>query len=49
MPSRAGGASREASVSSAGKKADVAENLAVFAHVGLLADEPPVTAGLPFI
>jgi hypothetical protein len=31
------------------KKADVAEHLGVFDHVGLLVNEPPGTAGLPFI
>jgi hypothetical protein len=31
------------------KKADVAEHPEVFDHVGLLVDEPPGTAGLPFI
>jgi hypothetical protein len=31
------------------EKADVAEHLKVFDHVGLLAKEPPSTAGLLFI
>jgi len=31
------------------KKTDVAENPAVFGHVGLLINRPPGTAGLPFI
>jgi hypothetical protein len=31
------------------KKADVAEHPKVFNHVGLLFDEPPGRAGLPFI
>jgi len=31
------------------KKADVAEHPEAFDHVGLLANEPPGTAGLPFI
>ena len=31
------------------KKADVAEYPEVFRHVGLLTNEPPGTAGLPFI
>jgi hypothetical protein len=31
------------------KKADVAEHPEVFDHVGLLVNEPPGTAGLPFI
>jgi hypothetical protein len=31
------------------KKADVAEHPEVFHHVGLLINEPPGTAGLPFI
>ena len=31
------------------KKADVAEHPEVFHHVGLLIDEPPDIAGLPFI
>ena len=31
------------------KKADVVENPEVFDHVGLLVNEPPGTAGLPFI
>ena len=31
------------------KKADVAEHPKVFDHVGLLFNEPPGTAGLPFI
>jgi hypothetical protein len=31
------------------KKADVAEHPEVFHHVGLLIDEPPGKAGLPFI
>jgi hypothetical protein len=31
------------------KKADVSEHLEMFAHVGLLVNEPPGTAGLPFI
>jgi len=31
------------------KKADVAEHPKVFHHVGLLIDEPPGPAGLPFI
>jgi hypothetical protein len=31
------------------KKNDVAENPEVFDHVGLLVNEPPGTAGLPFI
>ena len=31
------------------KKADVAEHPEVFDHVGLLANEPPGSAGLPFI
>ena len=30
------------------KKADVVEHLEVFDHVGLLVNEPPGTAGLPF-
>ena len=30
-------------------KADLAEHLKVFDHVGLLANEPPGTAGLLFI
>jgi hypothetical protein len=30
------------------KKADVAEHPEVFHHVGLLVNEPPGTAGLPF-
>ena len=30
------------------KKADVAEHPEVFHHVGLLFNEPPGTAGLPF-
>jgi len=31
------------------KKADVTEHPEVFDHVGLLVNEPPGTAGLPFI
>jgi hypothetical protein len=31
------------------KKADVAEHPQVFGHVGLLVNEPPGIAGLPFI
>jgi hypothetical protein len=31
------------------KKADVVEHPEVFDHIGLLFDEPPGTAGLPFI
>jgi hypothetical protein len=31
------------------KKADVVENPEAFDHVGLLVNEPPGTAGLPFI
>jgi hypothetical protein len=31
------------------KKNDVVENPEVFYHVGLLVNEPPGTAGLPFI
>ena len=31
------------------KKADVAEHPEVFDHVGLLVNEPPGQAGLPFI
>jgi hypothetical protein len=31
------------------KKADVVEHLKAFDHVGLLANEPPGTAGLLFI
>jgi hypothetical protein len=31
------------------KKADVAEHPKVFHHIGLLVNEPPGTAGLPFI
>jgi hypothetical protein len=31
------------------KIADVGEHPGVFAHVGLLVNEPPGTAGLPFI
>jgi hypothetical protein len=31
------------------KKADVVEHPGVFDHVGLLVNEPPGTAGLPFI
>jgi len=31
------------------KKTDVPEHPGVFDHVGLLANEPPGTAGLPFI
>jgi len=31
------------------KKADVVENPKVFDHVGILVNEPPGTAGLPFI
>jgi hypothetical protein len=31
------------------KKADVFEHPEVFDHVGLLINEPPGTAGLPFI
>jgi len=31
------------------KKADVVEHPEVFDHVGLLVNEPPGTAGLPFI
>ena len=31
------------------KKADVAEHLPVFHHAGLPANEPPCTAGLPFV
>jgi hypothetical protein len=31
------------------KKADVVEHPQVFDHVGLLFDEPPGLAGLPFI
>jgi hypothetical protein len=31
------------------KKADVGEHPEVFPHVGLLVNEPPGTAGLPFI
>jgi hypothetical protein len=31
------------------KKADAAEHPAVFNHVGLLVNEPPGTAELPFI
>ncbi len=31
------------------KKADVGEHPEVFGHVGLLANEPPGPAGLPFI
>jgi hypothetical protein len=31
------------------KKADVVENPKVFDHVGLLANGPPGTAGVPFI
>jgi hypothetical protein len=31
------------------KKADVVENPEVFDHVGLLVNEPPGPAGLPFI
>lgn len=30
------------------KKADVAKHPTVFGHVGLLGNEPPGTAGLPF-
>jgi hypothetical protein len=30
-------------------KADVVEHPEVFDHVGLRFDEPPVTAGLPFV
>jgi hypothetical protein len=30
------------------KKADVAEHLGMFRHVGLLVNEPPGTAGLSF-
>jgi len=30
------------------KKAGVVEHLGVFDHVGLLVNEPPGTAGLPF-
>jgi hypothetical protein len=36
-------------LSSRTKKADVAEHLQVFDHVGLLVNEPPGTTGLPFI
>jgi hypothetical protein len=50
MPSRAEGGEQEGlRLVRSAKKKDVAEHLAVFDHVGLLADEPPVTAGLPFI
>jgi hypothetical protein len=31
------------------KKTDVVEHPQVFDHVGLLVNEPPGTAGLPFI
>jgi hypothetical protein len=31
------------------KKADVVEYLKVFHHVGLLVNEPPGMAGLPFV
>jgi hypothetical protein len=31
------------------KKAGVAKHPLVFGHAGLLVDEPPGTAGLPFI
>jgi hypothetical protein len=31
------------------KKADVVEHPEVFDHIGLLVDEPPGTAELPFI
>jgi hypothetical protein len=31
------------------KKADAAEHLKVFGRVGLLVNEPPSIAGLPFI
>jgi len=31
------------------KKADVLEHPGVLEHVGLLADEPPGLAGLPFV
>ncbi len=31
------------------KKADVAEHFHVFAHAGLLVNEPPGQAGLPFV
>ncbi len=30
------------------KKADVAEHHYVFSHAGILVNEPPGTAGLPF-
>jgi hypothetical protein len=32
----------------ANRKADVVEHLEVFDHVGLLVNEPPGAAGLPF-
>ncbi len=31
------------------KKADVAEHFWVFDHVGVLVNEPPGNAGLPFV
>jgi hypothetical protein len=31
------------------KKTDVLEHLKVFDHVGVLANEPPELAGLPFV
>jgi hypothetical protein len=36
-------------LSAENKKTDVAERPEAFGHVGLLSNEPPGTAGLPFI
>jgi hypothetical protein len=40
---------RDDSVAASQKKADVAKHPKVLKHVGLLFNEPPGTAGLPFI
>jgi hypothetical protein len=40
---------RTALLAASEKKADVAEHPEVFDHVGLLVNEPPDSAGLPFI
>jgi hypothetical protein len=40
---------RLGSVTARNKKTDVVEHPEVFGHVGILINEPPGTAGLPFI
>jgi hypothetical protein len=41
------GNARLANAGATNKKADVAEHLRVFDHVGLLSNGPPESAGLP--